>query len=35
MPILHCDTKTLALGPRIGLDPHHEISRLKYQDVGI
>ena len=35
MPIFHCDAKTLALGPRIGLDPNHEIARLEYQHVGI
>ena len=24
-PILHCDRKTLKLGPRVGLDPQREI----------
>ena len=24
-PIFHCDVKTLALGPCVGLDPQHKI----------
>ena len=34
-PIFHCDTKTFALDPHVGLYPQREISCWKYQHVCI
>ena len=32
-PMYHCNVKTLALGPWVGLDPQREILRWEYQYV--